>query len=331
MAKKPVTRVAAKDKSTLLLAFDHVELACHGPANYAPYCLFSPGWLVGYDGIVAAGYRITEELHVAPHTETARQALMRAGNPFSLTTLSSGNVVVRGDAVRVEVPCVSGAIIPNSAPDAPLGQCNAALVAAMVATAKIVAARNERVITSCVLLREHSVVGTDGNTILEAHHGNGIAGQHLIPREFIDALAKVKTAPTHYGWGEGTFTLWFGPATWLRCNTYQERYPDTDVHFAQMIADCVEYRPVPTILLQAVETLKPFLASPQLTVTPYGLNTLIDQTGASYSFEHWFPADWCRTVAYEALRQAATHGEAISFNPRGFYWYGQELRGITRA
>ena len=326
---KKATRVAVKDKSTLLLAVDHVEVACHGPANYAPYCNFMPGWLVGYDGIIAAGYKVVEDYRIGAHTETLRHALMRAGNPFSVTL--SDKMTVRGNGVRVEVPTVVGASIPYAAPDAQTGTVDAMFASALQATAKIISSRNDRVISSSVLIKHNSCVASNGNTIVEGYHGIPVPGMHLVPREFVDALGKVKTSPTGYGFSNQTFTVWFGRDAWLRCNTYQETYPDTDVIFAKMIAECSEYRNMAPDMLLAVETLKPFLETPELMIAPTGVNTRADLTGASYTFEHYLPGDACRVVPYEPLRIAAIHADAIAFNSHGFYWYGKQLRGITRA
>lgn len=329
MARKPV-RVAAKDKSTLLLAVEHAYLVGQSAAAYSGYCNFTPGWLVSYDGVVASGYRIVEEYAVGAHTETLRHALMRAGNPFSVT-VSASSMIVRGNAVRVDVPTCLPASIPYCPPDAPLAAFDTILTNALLAVVKIVSARSDRVIAASVLLRSQSCVASNGNTIIESHHGHVIPGSFLLPREFIDALGKVKQQPTAFGYSNTTFTVWFGNDAWLRCNTYQEQYPDTDVFFAQMMAASSEYRNMPQDMLLAIETLKPFLDGTDVMVAPRGINTRRDFTGASYTFDHYLPADACRMVPYDALRMAAVYGDAIAFSENGFFWYGKQLRGITRA
>lgn len=327
-ARKPVTR--SKDKSSLLLALDHVELCSHGVAAYAPFCLFTPGWLIGYDGVVAAGYRVAEDLlGVAPHTETMRHAVGRAGSPYALT-VHAGKITVRGDKVRVDVPLAPAESIPNAMPDNPTALIAEPVREALIAAAKVTKARQERVIAAAVYLRANSVVGTDGGTILEAHHGAQLPGEWLLPTEFVAAFERVKALPTHIGWSDDTLTVWFGPHAWLRTNVYTAKYPDTDVIFAGMISECTDLRPVPVDMLQALETLKPFLDDGTITLYGGGFNTLPTGLGASYTFPHHLPHE-PRQLPYEAMRLLGMYGEWVAFSQRGFYWYGNTVRGITAA
>lgn len=322
--------VRSKDKSSLSLALDHVELCCHGVASFAPYCMFTPGWLIGYDGVVAAGYRVAEDLPgVAPHTETMRPAVARAGNPYSLT-VHANKLTVRGNTVKVDVPLTNPEAIPSVVPDHPRHEVSEPLREAIVAVSKVTRARHERVIVAAVLLKADSVVGTNGGTILEAHHGGRLPGRWLLPTEFALAVDSIKYKPTHIGWSDTTFTIWYGPHCWLRANVYEDAYPDTDVIYARMIADAVELRPVPTDMLLALETLKPFLDDDTITLWQGGLNTKPDGTGASYTFSHHLPPA-PRQLPYLGLRFAAMYGEWIGFSREGFYWYGQQLRGISAA
>lgn len=319
-----------KDKTQLATALYHVEIASHGVAAYAPYCMFTTGWLVGYDSVVAAGYRIVEDLPgIAPHTETMHYAVARAGNPYSLT-VHSDKLTVRGHAVKVDVPICRPDQIPNVVPDVPYCEIGEPVREALISAGKIVKARNEYIIASAVLLGRNSVVGTDGGTVLEAYHGGNLPCRWMLPAEFVLAVAAVKHKPTHIGWSDETFTIWYGKDCWLRTNVYMDKYPDTDLMFATMTADTPELRPVPADMLLALETIKPFLEDDTITLWEGGINTKPDGTGASYGFAHHLPPQ-PRMLPYMALKLAAQHGEWIGFNRRGFYWYGPQLRGISAS
>jgi hypothetical protein len=319
--------VLKRDRSNLGLALDHVWLASHGPAVFAPYSLFTAGWLTGYDGVVAAGFRVAETmLGIAPHTETFRFAVHRAGTPFSISVMSDGTLIIRGDDFKANVPGTSPDAIPNVQPDMPSVEVNEHWRNAMCAVADVTKAREQRVVGSAVHMRERSVVGTNGTTVLEGHHGCNLPRAAIVPREFVDALSKVKYLPTSAGFGEDTFTVWFGTNCWLRTNLFKDvSYPDTDVIFAQQISAVGEMRPIPSNTLLACETLKPFIGD-ALRLDAQGFVT---ETGARYTFEHFMLAD--RVVPYEGVRYAATHGQYIGFNDSAMYWYGQQLRGISVA
>ena len=318
-------------KTSLSLALDHANICNKGVAAYAPFCVFSPGWLVGYDGVVASGYRIVEDLWIAPHTETMRNALAKAGTPFSLTQLASGNVVVTGDKVRVEVPCNSMDAMPNVVPDAARHEIAEPFCEALCNVASVTTARHARVIAASVFIIGDSAIGTDGGTILEAYHGMGLPGPFLVPTEFAIAVEKVKHKPTHIGWSDATLTVWYGPNCWLRTNIYTDSYPDTDVMFARMLSHNAELRPIPTEMLGALMRIKPFLEDDTITLWAGGFNTKFDGTGASSHFDHHLIVPQPLLLPFATMVYAATWGQWLSFSKDGMYWYGQRVRGATAA
>jgi hypothetical protein len=320
--------MAKAEKGPLWQALDHAMIASTGTANFAPYCHFQPGgWLVGYDGMIAAGSKVAEQLTVAPHTETFRNAVARAGNPYSITVKNDGGIVVSGDKVRAPVPCFPLTAIPNVMPDAPLGPFQATAAQAVWMAGRIAATRADSVVASSVMLKRDSAVATDGSTIVEAHHGGGLPTSILLPVEFANALGKAKRPATHCGFNDATFTAWLGPEQWLRTNLYEATYPDTDLYFARIRSQCGELRPVPQALLQAVETLKPFREGALMHIFDKGLSTGPDGAGAVFHFEHYMA--YRGPFPTEGLRMAATYGEWIAFGNEGAFWYGQVCRGIT--
>lgn len=317
------------EKTPLVRALDHVYIASHGPASFAPFCHFEPGgWLVGYDGIVAAGAKAHENVHLAPDTEMFRHACMRAGSPYSITAMPDNTVVVRGNKVRATVSCFPIDQVPNVMPDVPLGPVTEAFRNVLIDVAKLAILKADSIIASAVLISANSVTVTDGSTIVEGWHGCNLPGRWVVPREFADALFKVKATPTHIGWGATTLTIWFGPELWLRTNIYEDKYPDCDVIFAQMKSQSNDYRPIPPDMLQAIETLKPFRESMFMQFMEYGFNTQQDGRGASFTFEHHIP--YRGQFPTEGLRMAAAHGQWIAFGQTGAYWYGPVCRGTTK-
>lgn len=317
-------------KTPLVRALDHVYIAAHGPAVYAPFCHFQAGgWLVGYDGIIAAGAKVSESVGLAPDTELFRHACMRAGDPYSLTAMPDGTLVVRGHKVRATIPCFALDQLPNVLPDNPMATVSDTFRQVFIDASKLALLKAEHVIASSVLITPQTCIVTDGSTIAEGYHGCSLPGHFLAPRELADAMFKVKAMPTHIGWSETTLTVWFGPELWLRSNLYDRtKYPDTDVIFAQARSECSDYRPVPLDTLQAVETLKPFREDMWMYLFEYGFNTREDGTGASYTFEHHIP--YRGKYSTDGMRMAAAHAQWIAFGNGIAYWYGAVFRGATK-
>ena len=319
--------MAKAERHQLWSALDHAALVSRGAANYSGYCLLQGHWLVGYDGTVAAGSRVEEELGVAPDTDLFRAAIARVGTPYSLTLMPDTTLAVRGNALRASIPTFPLLSIPNVVADNPQIACGEELRRAIVAVSKIATNKSDIIVECSVALGKNSAVATDGSTILEALHNNNLPLFMLLPREFGDVIAKVKAVPTHCGWTDQTFTMWFGEMQWVRTNAYPPNYPDTNVVFSQVLSQCGDFRPVPVDLSMAIESLKPFRQKDTFIVTDTGLTTGYDSARTSYNIQHF----WTFRGEYpiDGLRVAAMFGRTIAFGPSGAYWQSDNVRGVT--
>ncbi len=88
--------MAKAERHQLWSALDHAALVSRGAANYSGYCLLQGHWLVGYDGTVAAGSRVEEELSVAPDTDLFRAAIARVGTPIQSYAYAGHNTCCEG-------------------------------------------------------------------------------------------------------------------------------------------------------------------------------------------------------------------------------------------
>lgn len=319
--------MALKPKDQLLQALAHVELVARGPASYAPYCQFAGGWLIGYDGIVAAGMTTPEQLMCAPDTEKLRKAIIKAGEPYSLTVINDGKLRVRGDKFRAEIAGMSLQHTPNVFPDTPVIPAGEMFRRACIEAAKCTSAKDTRVIGAAVLVRDRSAVGTNGHVVVEARHDCFLSHSWLLPSEMIATMQAVKDCPTAIGHSPGYFTLWFGENKWLRCQTYAEDYPDTDIIFARNYAIGPVWHHMQPGLAAALDALKPFLGEDRYVKLGPGYVACDLPNGASVAL----PGEWpALRLPWSVAAMMAGQGEWLGTLEDVVLWQSEAVRGIAR-
>lgn len=322
MAKRAVKKAAP---SILADALSHIEIASRGTADYAKNCQFNTGWLIGYDGIVAAGHKIADDYQCAPDLDMLKQAVKRVGSPYSLALYANGSLAVAGERLRSVIPCLPMDRMPHVMPDAPMLACTREFRDALVVCGQIAVEKAERVALASVRVRGASAVATNGSQVIEQWHGLDIRTDMQIPKEFLTAIEKVPHEPTAIGWRENSsVTIWFGPDRWARTQLYEPNFPDTDKLFAEV--GTISLFRMPT-LLDAMTSLT-HRANGTLWCAPGQLSTEKDDNGATFLMDH--PFGTCK-LSFSGMMTAAHHAEVFGYFSRGVYWQGAKARGVFSA
>ena len=71
-------------------------------------------------------------------------------------------------------------------------------------------------------------MGSTGQVILESWHGNSMPNGIVIPKAFASAILKSKKELAAFGFNRdiSTFTVHFKDGSWIRTQTYAEKWPD---------------------------------------------------------------------------------------------------------
>lgn len=233
------------------LQFISVAQRANGSDNER-HCMLSNGAAVAFNGVIAAGQRISEDLRCCPQTSKLMAALARCEPGYQLAQLQDRLVVQSGEFVA-NVPLMDGTLLQWAWPDPKTVDVNNDLKAALMAVVGVVNEKSDRVHEAAVLMQANNCTATNGVVILESWHGWDLPPDILLPKAAVVALAKIRKPVAGVGFGATTVTFWFADNTWMRTQRYLAKWPKST------LLDTTTYpTPLPLQLFKAVEALRPF-------------------------------------------------------------------------
>lgn len=302
---------AQADKTNDLVAKTHCRLA----GNYA----------VAFDGVLAMGHPIEEDLATCPHTFRLIDALSRCKKAVSITQLDGETLIIKSGSFRVVIPCLNPAAMPYAVPDPRAGDITDDLKAGFAALSGIVSGTGQTVIESSLLLNNGSMIATDRHIMLEYWHGINLPNGLAIPKQAIQAVTKIKHALVGIGVSDRTVTFHYDNGAWLRTQLYNDPWPD--VHSVLNRGDAHAATKLPPAFYDAVEAVAPFSASGEVYFTDKGLASHnSDAAGATYDLDG-LPSGLCFNAKYLlTMKDVATRVDLVGVNGISFF-YGNRMRG----
>lgn len=324
MAKK-------KEEPSILKALRFVALAQRDEgAPYQTHVALTNRTAIAFDGIIAAGCFIDEDITACPHTLTFRRALERCAGPLSVTMTEGQRLSVKSGRFRSVVPCLPGATGPV-VPDPVAGVITEVVLQGLLALAPVIVENSQRVFTAAVFLKPQTMVATNGMVIVECWHGVDFPPQgFLLPKLFIGALDKawkMGKNPTYFGFSDSTLTVYFDDNSWLRTQCYQkEQYPDTDRLFARPY----QPGPLPKHFFEAAETVADVAKENTLIFQGGAVRSSSEENlGSSYELPGMSMDIKCRLNAKNLLllRELVTDGDLAGVEGAS-YFSGQSCRAV---
>ena len=265
MAKRP--KKAPAEDTGLLAALKFISVAQHDVGTvYQTHCRFTPmndtNYVVAFDGILAAGHPVQEEIPICPHTHRLINALERVAGAVSMTALDTKQLVIKSDKFRAVVSCLGDGDLTYTWPDPPQWPLNDAFKVAANVASIFNTEGGQTVMAASIVTRDQSLIGTTGQVVIEAWHGVPMPPGLIIPVSFVKALNKVTKPITRFGFSEGSLTVFFEGDAWLKTQLYQEQYPNVD----KVLAYTETAKPVPLAkdVLEGVKAVQSFAETPQV-------------------------------------------------------------------
>lgn len=328
MARKP-KKVAAQDTG-LLAALKFVQVAQQEVGTpYQTHCRFTQlngtNYVVAFNGIIAAGHPVAEELPACPHTYRLIDALERVGGAMSMTALDNKTVVVKSDKFRAVVSAHGDGDLTYSWPDAPQWPLTDAFKGAADLAAIFTTEGAQTVMAAAVVTRGKSIVGTNGKAIVEAWHGIDMPPGLIIPKSFITAVLKVPKPLIKFGFSQQSFTVFFEDYSWLKTQLYQEQYPNIDMVLAW--TETANPMPLAKDIIEGIKAVEPFAETVEVFLGNGAVRSHHDpELGAtavakSATVECSVNAQFMLALA-DVIQQIDYTG-----NEKVITWFGENVRG----
>lgn len=314
------------DKLLTALAFVKVAVKDTGQGEYQKHLHIANGLMVAYDGIMAAGHPIEEDMQAYPNFEQFNAALRTCGKQLSFT-LEGSTIEVTGDKIKATVQCLPPDAMHVIAPE-PLqygfgDEIKTALDVCMAYTREGATLVHE----TSVLLSTGSAIGTNGKALVEYWHGVNLPDM-VLPRAFCAAVVKAPGKLVGFGWGDGrAVTFHFDDGSWLRTQLYGEGYPMS----AKTILN-IPSAPVtpPADFLKAVAAVAAFSEDGTIVVEGGTVHTFHMNSAAAAEYEVK-DLTTSRRLRYTAdlINKVADRIKTVDFesDPDKLLWFGDSVRG----
>lgn len=206
-----------------------------------------------FNGTVAAGALIEEDLYCAPHTKTFLNALAKCGENYSLTQVDQSKLSIKSGPFKAIIPCVDPKLLYFPTPDNNVAPIDDKLKEALTLIEKIKPENGQRVVTLSFLMNGASVIATDGKMLVEAWHGLNLPTNVPIPKAIIPVLLSSNKL-VGFGLSSSTATFYLEDNSFIRTQLYAESWPDIS-HVMERPATPIA---IPESFFKGFDTIKDF-------------------------------------------------------------------------
>lgn len=334
MAKRPVKASLKHNETTasLIGALKFVSVAQKlSQIPFSDYCFIGNRRVVAFDGLLAAGAIVDNDLSACPHSQTLLTALQKCGAALAITQLASGKLSIKSGSFKAAVNCSQpDQMASPPEPDAPIAPLGDSFKEAVSALAWIVAEKGDRFIECSMLFRQNTAIATDGKVAQEYWHGWNMP-EIVLP--YTAAIAVVKSGKTlkAFGYSGYTITFWFEDDSWIKSQLYLDKYPNVD----KVLENPCVPQPIPEGFEEALKSVADFTGQEGSVIfDSVGIRTSAeDNNGAEYEIGG-FP-NACFNIEY--LQSIASFAKSADFKVAASYiseggsgalaFFGDKTRG----
>lgn len=326
MTAKPRS-AKTKSQSALLEALSFCGLVTSKEgASYETHVALKSNCAFAFNGVLAAGAPITEDLFCYAHNELLVAALSRCDDTYSLTQLSQSKLSIKSGKFKAVVPCLDPILINYASPDPQMVAIDDRFKDAVQAVGVLADENEHHVLTASVLMNGPTVIATNRKVMFEAHHGLDLPPNVPLPKQFVAALVKSKKKLTGFGYSKASATFYFEGDYWLRTQLYADEWPDV----SSILNKTANLWPIDENFFKGLEAVAPFSEDGNIYFDAGMIRSHEDaNTGAEYAI-----AGVPKGVVYPAKQLALLKGKAksIDYNAKhtGGYclvFIGDTIRG----
>lgn len=249
----------------LTTALDFVSSACGQHEFWHEHIRFGEGYVVAFNGQLAAGHPVVEELSCCPHLEKLKTAIAKCGKSLAITETPGGKLSIKGDKLNALVPCLPTEELPFTGPDQQVAVIGDVFKEAFRVCGALASEAATDVLAASLLLEANVCTGTNRHALLQFWHGVNLPPNMVLPKAFAQAIAKQSKAIVGFGfrWYSendytkvGRVTFHFEGGAWISTVCYADNWPN----FSRAIGDGLPSSPIapPAGLFEGMEAVAGF-------------------------------------------------------------------------
>ena len=220
MARKPVEPNTDRTKLLAALRFASLPAEKEGASTYVT---IMDRYAIGQNDTYSVGTPIAIDLRICPQTTLFEAALKACTDAFDLSQISPTEIVIGSGRFKAVVPAVPHSDANWVTPDKLCGMLPELPWRQMAAIPE--PKKNDKVHNHSLLLRQNSLVATNGGLLVEHWHGTDLPRSFAVPLLSAAALGKFPARLCGFGYSPHSFTFWFEDGSFLKTRLMSEPYP----------------------------------------------------------------------------------------------------------
>ena len=182
------------------------------------------GWAVAFNGVIAMGEPIKEDLATCPNGLLLKEALSKCGQGFSITQ-NEHNLLIKSDKFKALVPCLALTELQPAFPDPPCALISDAFKHSLSLVAPL-ALDEGSVVTASVLIHNGTCISTDRLVLIQAWHGIDLPPMLALPKALIKPLISNPKKLAQFGLSKSSCTFYYEDGSWIKTQFFNEKWPD---------------------------------------------------------------------------------------------------------
>ncbi len=314
------------EADTLKAALDFIKPASReiGEAHQQ-HCVLFNNYALASDGVLTMGHPFPTSFVAAPHCHRLAKALGKCGKEITIEE-NDGRLTIRSSPFRANIASLPIEAITPRFPDAGVFQAaDDRLINGLHVVAPWALENSERVFSASILLRNETMVASNGHVVVEFWHGCNVGADLVMPKVAATALLNVKRQLLGFSRSDNSITFGFDGGAWLKTQLYNEPWPE----YQKLFRDDLTYRSVPEAFFTAVKAVAPFVEDTNaIALDPLGAHSHAhNDAGAHYEL----PGLVEKMIGYNPKYLLALEGimQQIHFAEDRLYFIGENVRGAV--
>lgn len=248
-------------------------------ASFETHVILNNYTTVAFNGILAAGIVIEEDINCCPRNNLMIQALSKCGQDIAITQLDKNRLSIKSGKFKVIIPCIEQIEMQLPIPDDPIIEITDKFKEGIEAVGVLANETGQDIITASILMNGQSLIASNKVIIFEYWHGLDMPTNLALPKVFADALTETNKKLVKFGYSNHSATCWFEDGSWLRTQLYAEQWPN----LAEILDRSCNPFPVPADFWAGLAAVAPFSQDGLIHFTSGKLSSQAQEgTGATF-------------------------------------------------
>lgn len=178
-----------------------------------------------FNGIIAAGTPIDEELFACPHNTSLINALSKCGQNYSITQFDQNRLQIKSDKFKAFIPCLDIKLLQNTIPDAPITPINDDFKIAIESVGILANENAQNVVAASILMNGQSAIASDRTIMFEYWHGINLP-IIVLPKSIVAPLTKTTKKLHSFGMSNNSCTFHFEDGSYIKTQLFAEQWPN---------------------------------------------------------------------------------------------------------